>query len=393
MRWYASRSEVVVIGLARCVLPVLAVSAAFGESVCDVFSRSDARTDVPGAVSVVVAADGREDVRCCGFADIATGRRMSPDTLFWIASNTKAMAAAVMLTLVDEGAVGLDDSVDRYLPEFKCLQVEDAQSPGGVRLAKACPTVRQLLSHTSGLKFFPEMPIDRWPVRLLASKAARMPQRADPGTRYCYSNWGIDVAMAVAEVVTGTTWEQLLKNRILVPLGMTDTTFFPTDAQTARLASSYRVADGQPLQAMTVDQLQYPYSLHSRYPEAGGGLFSTAHDVAAFYRMIARNGLAPDGRRILSERMVAEWAKSQTPASAGVSYSFGLKVNGSRLGHGGAYGTFAEADRATGGVRVYLTQVHGGTGNAVTKRRFADWQKATAGEERKTEGLGTPKLQ
>ena len=348
-----------------------------GEAVRRVFAEYETAKDLPGAASVVVERDGRENFACCGFADIATGRKVGPDSLFWIASNTKALAAATVLTLVDEGRIALDDTVDRYLPEFARLEVEDAQAPGGKRPAKRAPTVRELLSHTAGLRFVADHPIDQWPMRLLASKAATTPQLADPGTIYRYSNWGIDVAAAVAEVVTGTTWDRLLDERILKPLGMDDTTFFPTEGQLSRLAVAYRIAEDRPPEPQDVVQFQRPYSSHTRYPEAGGGLFSTPRDLVRFFRMLAMRGVAPDGRRILSERMIDELARKQTPPSVDVSYSFGLKVTGSRIGHGGAYHTYGEADLATGVARVYLVQI-GSEETGRSKRRYADWMKASA---------------
>ena len=359
----------------------------------EILARYDSATNVPGVVSVVIGRDGKERVCCSGFADIENRRRMEPDTLFWVASNTKAISAALMLTLVEEGRVSLDDTVERYLPEFSRLTVEDPAAVGGSRPAKAMPTIRQLLSHTSGLKFCPAMPIDRWPVRLVASKAASVPQLADPGTRYRYSNWGIDVAMAVVEVVTGEPWERMLQERILDPLEMSDTTFHPNASQLARLAVSYRMSDETPPAAMRIDQLQFPYSSPGRYASGGGGLFSTATDMARFFRMLANRGIAAGGRRVLSERMVDELLKKQTPACVDVQYSLGLKLEGSsRIGHGGAYHTYGQADLEDRTVRVFMTQACGES--VETKRRFAAWQDATAkdGGVVSTEGQGPVRL-
>ena len=359
-----------------------------GETVESVLKRYAESTDVPGAVSVVATAQGEPRFVSVGYADIATKRKITPDSLFWIASNTKAMAAAVLLTLVDEGKVSLDDSVEKYLPEFAQLKVQDRQAPGGTRPAASKPTIRQILSHTSGLAFFPQMPIDQWPMRLLATKAAQTPQPADSGTVYRYSNWGIDVAMAVVEVVTGNAWDLELKRRILDPLGMKDTTFFPTDEQLSRLAVTYRLGSTAP-KSMNVDQFQYPYSLHTRYPEAGGGLFSTPRDFIRFFQMIAAKGVTREGRRILSEKMVAEWTKKQTPACISTSYSFGLNVQPDRgcVNHGGAYQTFGEANLKTGIARIYFVQIVGE--NASSKARSAAWHAVTAGltpEAARTEG-------
>ena len=95
---------------------------------------------VPGAV-VVGYADGKITARCFGYADVAAGKPMTPDTVGWLASNTKAIACALVLSYVEEGKLSMDEPVSRYLPEWR---------------GENAPTLRQLMSHTSGLKFFPK---------------------------------------------------------------------------------------------------------------------------------------------------------------------------------------------------------------------------------------------
>ena len=170
--------------------------------------------DLPGAVSVVVDAQGRMTVDCRGYADLATKTPMRSDTIFWLASNTKAIAAATLMTLVDEGKVKLDDPVSKYLPAFANVTVE---AKDGARPPTRPMTVRMTLSHMSGLPFFPGMPIDKRPISELARLATVTPLAADPGERYAYSNWGIDVAMAVVEKVTGRSFAAVMKERILAP--------------------------------------------------------------------------------------------------------------------------------------------------------------------------------
>lgn len=326
-------------------------------------SVSAVEVELPGYVGAVAGRDGKVEFDVQGAANLATQRPMTPDTLFWAASNTKGIAAALALTLVDEGKIVLDDPVEKYLPEFANFKVEDKTAPGGVRPPKTKPTVRQVLSHMSGLNFFPSMPIDRWTVRELAKMATETPQPNDPGTTYKYSNWGIDVAMAIVEVVSGCPWNELLQERILDPLGMKDTTFFPTEEQLTRLATAYRFKEGETPKAITIDQFQYPYTLKTRTAEAGGGLFTTPRDFLRFLQMLAANGVAPNGTRILSEKAMDEWTRKQTPAGIKNNYSFGMNVNpkGKSLSHGGAYKTFGEANLETGVARLYFVQIAGGS--------------------------------
>lgn len=326
---------------------------------------------IPGIVSVVWK-DGTEWTDCVGFADLASRRPMTPNTLFWIASQTKAIGAVTFLTLLDEKRVSLDDLVENYLPEFATVRVKEGTS---TREPKSKMTLRQLLSHTSGLPFFPEMPIDGRPVRLLASIGAKTPLESDPGTQYRYSNWGIDVAMAVLEVVTGQPFEKIMKERVLNPLDMRDTTFFPNDEQMARLATSYRFDNGKPI-AITVDQLQFPYSLHTRYTEAGGGLFATPVDLLKFYAMLANGGTGINGKRILSPETFAELTRKQTPPGVSANYSFGLSVVGSTVSHGGAYQTWGEANGSEKSVRLYLVQYSGGNADTAACRKA--WDQVTS---------------
>ncbi len=306
---------------------------------------------VPGAVAVTYAG-GKFTVVCVGFADLKTKRPMRPSTKFWFASNTKGIAAATLLTVVDDGLLSLDDRVDKHVPGFH----------SGV-------TIRQVLSHTSGLPFFPEMPIDARSVQQLAQIAARTQLDFAPGTKYQYSNWGIDVAMAAMENATGEPFEKTMRTRVLEPLGMFDTTFWPSGED---LVTFYvRESDGAALREKCVDQCQYPYDLHSRFAEAGGGLFGTGPDLAKFFAMIADGGRLPSGRRLLSDESFREWCARQTP-SREMAYSFGMAVGGPGvLSHGGSGGTSGWADSRSHVARVLLLNLHG---NFQARREFtAAW--------------------
>ena len=281
---------------------------------------------VPGAVTIGYA-DGKLTTQCYGFADAETKIPMTADTVGWLASNTKAIACALVLSYVEEGKLALDEPISRYLPEWK---------------GETVPTLRQCMSHTSGLKFFPEMPIDRRPVQLLSRLAEQSERVAAPGEKYQYSNWGIDVAVACVEVVTGEPWESLLKERILDPLEMRDATFFPTEEQCSRMAKGYVLTDDKPAKEVTVSQFQYPYSLRSRYPEACGGLFGSPMDMIKFFAMIANGGVGLNGKRVLKSETVALWFEKQTPERVGERYSFGAWVSedGLMMSHGGAWSTW-----------------------------------------------------
>ncbi|MBQ7188853.1 MAG: beta-lactamase family protein [Kiritimatiellae bacterium] len=353
---------VVLTGVCRAdeASPIYAALASFAEN-----------GKIPGIVSVVWK-NGVKRADCVGYADLATRRPMTENSLFWIASQTKAIGAVTFLTLLDEKKVSLDDPVEKYLPEFATVRVKDGKT---TREPKSKMTLRQILSHTSGLPFFPAMPIDARPVRLLASIGAKTPLESDPGTQYRYSNWGIDVAMAVLEVVTEQPFEKVMKERVLDPLEMKDATFFPNDEQMARLATSYRFDQGTPV-AITVNQLQFPYSLHTRYTEAGGGLFATPSDLLKFYAMLANGGTGLNGKRILSPETFAELTRKQTPEAVKNPYSFGLHVGDGTVSHGGAYQTWGEANWRAKSVRLYLVQYCGGNQDTGACRKA--WDRVTS---------------
>ena len=360
---------------------------------CLVPVASAAVDDGPvGGVTILGDANGRRKVEAFGFADRAQGVKFDADTVCWIASNTKGIAAATVLTCVDDGLIALDDPVSKYLPEFKDLKVKEKD--GTVRPAKTVMTIRHVLSHTSGLEFFPGWPIDARPMRLLAQEGAKSFLWTDPGTGYRYSNWGIDVAVAIVEAVTGRPWEERLQKRILDPLEMKDTTFWPNGEQMTRLAKGYQLKDGAEPREVANVQVAWPLSLHSRFAEAGGGLYSTANDLYKFARMIANRGWGVN-TRILSEKIMKEWFAKQTPEGVPNKYSFGMDVNPEqgRIGHGGAWRTNLSVDWKNGTLRVYVVQVD--SPNATSKKHFDDFiaaaEKAQAKEPVEwTDGLDLP---
>lgn len=360
-------------GNVKILVAAAAQTLVAGAAFCGGFEGYEDAEDMPGAVSMIWT--GREMlVETSGYADIAAKRSISTNDVFWIASNTKAIACALMLRLIDRGLVGLDRPVADYIPEWKGIRLKDGKAPSHA------PTVRETMGHTAGLAFFPKMPITQYSVQELARKAANDGLDHDVG-EYLYSNWGIDVAMAVVERVTGKPWEEMLETEVLKPLGMADTVFFPSEEVVkTRLAKSYRVDPDRPDDApveVTVDQLVYPYSTPGSHAEAGGGLFSTAPDLMRFFRMVAARGVLPDGRRFISEGLMREWY-GLTDYFRERKYSFGMDIDPEHgfVRHGGAYGTDGAANWERGTARVFMTQVAGWTARTVERRR--DWADYTA---------------
>ena len=223
--------------------------------------------------------------------------------------------------------------------------------------------VKNLLTHTSGLPFRSaiEVPtLDRLPLADRVRSYAMTPLEFEPDTRYAYSNAGINTAARIVEVVAGIPFEVFLDQRLFEPLGMWNTTFWPDEKQTARLAKAYAPGpDNTGLKEVTIDQLHYPLTDRAeRYPMPAGGLFSTAADLIRFYQMLA-NGGELDGRRYLSVAAVEKMTTKQTPEGVKDAYGFGFQATHDRYGHGGAYSTDSYFDRSHGLIIVWLVQHNG----------------------------------
>ena len=321
-----------------------------------------------GAVILTANRDRVTDRETIGFADIAAQRAMKADDIFWIASMSKAITASAVLMLVDEGKINLDDPVEKYLPEFKGQMVAiAADSSAGVasapvRLVAARHpiTIREILSHTSGLPFSSKAEpaaLDLLPLKTAVASYAAEPLASQPGTKYSYSNEGINTAGRIVEVVSGIPFEKFLQERLFNPLGMKDTTFWPTSDQLKRVAKSYMSgAPGRDLKEVPVSQLTYPLNDHEkRSPIPAGGLFSTADDIVRFCQMMLGNGTF-EGRRYLTENAVRLITTKETGDEVTKPYGFGWNLGDGFYEHSGAYKTDMKVNQAQGLITIMLVQ-------------------------------------
>jgi CubicO group peptidase (beta-lactamase class C family)/GNAT superfamily N-acetyltransferase len=321
-----------------------------------------------GAVALVADRDRTLSVDAVGWADIAAKRPMAEDSVFWIASMTKPMNATLVMMLVDEGKVSIDEPVATYLPEMADLRVGVEQGDGSVLLKRPGRpvTVRDVLSHTSGMPFASaiEVPtLDRLPLDVAVRSYAITPLRSEPGARYEYANAGSNTAGRVVEVVSGMPYWDFMRTRLLEPLGMAETTFWPSAAQIARLAKPYKPGDeNSGLQETTISQMKYPLDDPARQPFPAGGLFATAEDVARFCRMVLGGGVF-EGKRLLSQAAVAAMTSRQTPPEIEARHGLGWVVSDDNVGHGGALSTYMSIYPALNRLVVYLVQHAGYPGN------------------------------
>ena len=261
---------------------------------------------MPGVVALVVNRDRVLYQGAFGVTDIPSGRALTPDALFRIASMTKAVTSVALMQLVEQGKLGLDDPAEKYLPELAAPKVIEAFDPAtgnyNVRPAKTAPTVRQFLTHTSGLAY----PFTSAIWRDLKPRAGETypfggPLLFDPGTRWHYST-STDVVGRLVEVISGQKLEDYFRQHIFAPLKMSDTSYNVPESKASRLVPAQQRA-GDNMTGDIVLQAPQP-GLTIANPVGGGGLASTASDYGRFVRMFLNSG-ALDGARILKPETVA----------------------------------------------------------------------------------------
>jgi CubicO group peptidase (beta-lactamase class C family) len=352
-----------------------------------------AKQEIAGAVTVVVGRHGLLHLETTGLADIATRRPMQPDTLFWIASMTKPVTGAAILMLQDEGKLNVSDQVSKYLPEFANLKTPSGK-PANI-------TIAQILTHTSGLGEATgpaaqqaKTLADLVPIWLAA------PMQYEPGERWRYTQSGINAAGRIVETVSGMTFDAFLQKRFFDPLGMTSTTFYPTDEQRARLATAY--AKNKETGALEAVPPRPEYGPRSRPPQGNGGLYSTAPDYGRFARMLL-NGGTLDGKRYLSGDALELLATPQTGdmptgffqnatyGNRGTNYGWGIgtcvlrtphdgvaeMLSPGSFGHGGAWGTQAWIDPVKGVAYILMVQRSNFPNSDASEVRLA-FQRAAA---------------
>ncbi len=295
-----------------------------------------------------------------GMADIAKGRAMEKDALFWIASMTKSVNGAAILCLVDDGKLSLDEPASKWLPELAKVTVE-----GGAKPEKPI-TLRMLLSHTAGIAFPSRKPTDgAISLKSYVATLIKTPLAFQPGSAYEYG-FGPTVAGRILEIVSGMKYEDFLRTRLFEPLGMKDTTFHPDDAHRARIARTYKMDEDTHELVPGYNPFVTSDASVQHMPEPAGGLFSTAADMGRFYSMVA-NGGELDGKRILSEKAVKDMLRPVTAGGKQLNYACGWMHNtetqrvcsampvGSH-GHGGAFATNGWIDPASGLLTVFMVQ-------------------------------------
>lgn len=264
---------------------------------------------IPGIVAMVATPDAVTYRGAFGKRDIAKPAAMTENSVFWIASMTKAITGAAAMQLVEQGRLSLDGPISRILPDLAAMPVMEGFSADGtpkLRPVRGDITLRQLLTHTAGfcyehwnpdmVKYVQVTGTPSFRSGLLA--ALKAPLARDPGTRWEYST-SIDFVGRAVEEASGMSLERYFREYLTGPLGMTDTGFLIGDERRQRLVTVHRRGDDGSLTPTSFEIKQDPEFL-----AGGGGLYGTAADYIRFTQMIL-NGGTGNGNRVLKPETVA----------------------------------------------------------------------------------------
>jgi CubicO group peptidase (beta-lactamase class C family) len=347
---------------------------------------------IAGAVALVLR-DGKPIYeRAVGWSDKEAGRRMAANTIFRIASQTKAITSAAILVLVEEGKIGLSDPASRFIPAFAKTTVAMRNDSGMTIVPpRRQITIRDLLTHTAGISYGTDAHVAAlyeakglgpaagrgWytadknePICDTMERLATLPFIAHPGDAYVYG-YNTDVLGCIVERASGQPLDAFIRTRITDPLGMKDTQFFLRGPDKDRLSVVYSSGnDGRIVRASDDARGQGHYVEGPRRSFSGGaGLVSTARDYARFLEMI-RNGGILDGVRILAPRTVELMTTNQIGtlhSTTGLGFGLGFQTtdrygaNGmdsvGAFGWGGAYGSIYRVDPQARLVMVLMIQL------------------------------------
>ncbi len=360
--------------LALLLIPAFA-AAADADPIRDRFVKFGHDGELAGAVVLVGTKDKILYEGATGMANFADHVQMQKSTLFRIASMTKPITAIAIMMLADEGKLSVEDAVEKHLPEFKGQMLVAAKDKESMTLKqpKRPITLRDLLTHTSGMGQYPAGIADLYTKRNYTLAEAtiavsQVPLVREPGEEWSYNNPGIDTLGRIVEVASAMSFEKFLQTRIFDPLGMKDSTFYPTAEQAKTVALTYGIKDGKlvPVPNSLLDVKENP-----KHPVPAGGLYSSAGDQAKLYQFMLNGGKVGD-KQLLSEKSLKQMTTTQTGKIKtgfvdGMSWGLGWQVvaeskgatealSAGSYGHGGAFGTQGWIDPKKGVFYILMIQ-------------------------------------
>ena len=326
-----------------------------------------------------------------GYQDVTQNIPMQKNSMFRIASQTKAIVSVGIMMLQEEGKLLISDPVGKYIPEFKETTVAVAKEDGSydVVAAKRPITIHDLLTHTSGVGYGGGVAAKEWEkagiqgwyfadrkeaIKETVKKMASLPFEAQPGEKFVYG-YNTDILGAIIEIVSGSNLDNFLHTKILNPLQMNDTYFYVPADKSKRVATVYSATeDGiekAPVEGTMVSQGNYVSGPKTSF-SGGAGLVSTANDYARFLQMMLNKGTL-DGQRILSRKSVElmttnNLTEAEFTTTGAVGFGLGFTVledlgkrgtlgSVGEYGWGGAYHSTYWVDPAEDLLVVYFTQL------------------------------------
>jgi CubicO group peptidase (beta-lactamase class C family) len=347
-----------------------------------------------GSVLLVARRGKLVYLQAFGQRDREARSPMQTDSIFRIASQTKALISIGIMMLAEQGRLQLTDPLSKFIPEFKETTVAVPKEGGGYEVVKAIReiTIRDLLTHTSGIGYGTGVAADKWqeagiggwyfadrkePIAATVARMAALPNDAQPGEKWVYG-YSIDILGVVIERASGKPLDEFMRTRITEPLKMQDTAFYLPPAKKDRLAVVYSAVEGGKLERAPNPGAMVGQGAYLEGPRqsfsGGAGFLSTAGDYARFLQMML-NGGELDGNRLLSRKTVElmtsdhlrkiPYQDNQDGVGFGLGFSV-LKDLGARgqmgsvgeFGWGGAYHSTYWADPREQLIVVYLTQLN-----------------------------------
>ncbi|MCX2681474.1 serine hydrolase [Galbibacter sp. EGI 63066] len=344
-----------------------------------------------GGVALVARRGQIAYFNAFGRSDIENNTLMEKNSIFRIASQTKAIVSVGIMMLQEEGKLLITDPVGKYIPDFQETTVAEPKEDGGYEIVKAKRpiTIRDLLTHTSGIGYGGGIAADLWekakiqgwyfadrnePILETVKRMADLPFESQPGEKFVYG-YNTDILGALIEVVSGEPLDKFLQKRILDPLGMNDTHFYLPKNKEERLAVVYSPAEDDlkkaPAPGGMVGQGEYVDGPRMSF-SGGAGFLSTAMDYAKFLQMML-NGGELNGKRIISPKTVElmtvnHLTEASFPWVGGTGFGLGFSVvedlgargllgSEGEYGWGGAYHSTYWVDPQEELVVVYFTQL------------------------------------
>ncbi len=281
------------------------------------------RSRTPGAV-IGVLHRGRESVAAFGSANLEQGLPVTESTLFQIGSNTKPMVATAAMRLVEQGKLNLDAPIRKVMPNFKMKNRHAAQNV----------TMRQLLTHVAGWQgdYFNDFGTGDDALEKIVNALATIEQESPLGENYSYNNAAFYVAGRALEIISGMTFEKLIRELVFAPLGMKESFFYPEDElHLHRVAAGHNFIKGKNVVAR-------PWPI-PRAAAPAGGVVASAHDMLTFARFQMGNGKV-NGRRVLKTSSLREMQEARQPATGaawlGLSWFTEIVAGMKVIEHGGA---------------------------------------------------------